>query len=168
MTHTIAGHLIGWMSGRIRKLVAPTRVAEVTTSKRFDDFAQADAPEVLVRAIRRLQYHQAFLARATIEPLPELVRGCLEDCLAQVFAETATFLCAAIAGLRNDMVRPALGSFTRSIATYSAALSRLRLEGVIDQLAQEEALRVGALSSGLDELRQDLESIAKHTEDIKP
>jgi hypothetical protein len=159
MTHIVAEHLTGWLSCRIQTLAARTKsAAKATTRERFGH-TQADTREVLIRTIGRLQHHQAFLAGTTIEPLPEPVRGRLEECLAQVFAETAVFLSAAAPGTMNDSPRPSLGEFTRSIAAYNATLAGLRREGIIDQLPREEAFRVEALTVQLDELREDMETL---------
>jgi hypothetical protein len=160
---------LGRLSAQIRVVMARMEVvAEETRRERLHRLTRAADPEPVVRAIGRLHHHLEFLSRATAEPLPEPVRSRLAGPVAGVLAEGAAFLRAAAAALAEGTPRPALAGVVRALAGYAAAMSGLRLEGVIRQLPGEAIGRIYGLSFGLDELRQDFENFAEDVDTVHP
>lgn len=135
--------------------------AKEAARERVNRLTDAPDPDLLVRALRRVQQDLALANRMTVAPLPEPVQSRLAPYIMRLSDAMAAFLHAAGAALAARTPQPSLDSIVQALDKLSEAMSGLRHQGLTRSLSDEAVERLFGLAFGLEQLRQHLAELAE-------
>ena len=115
----------------------------------------------LLRTLLRLRHDLVMVGRAAVLPLPERFQSRLAPWLARISETTADYLRASAAALLARRGPRPLDAVEAALDGYAAEFAAIRREGLTRDLPDEAAERIFTLGFALDQMRWNLEDLAR-------
>lgn len=115
----------------------------------------------LLRTLLRLRHDLVMVGRAAAVPLPERFQSRLAPWLVRISETTADYLRASAAALLARRGPRPLDAVEAALDGYAAEFAAIRREGLTRDLSDDAAERIFTLGFTLDQLRRDLNDLAR-------
>lgn len=142
-------------------VVALDAVGSVAERERSMRLASGADTGPLRRTLLRLRHDLVFLGRAVGPALDERMRDRLRPLLDEVVAAAATWLRGAAQALRSAEAPPSLDTLQRALDAWIAGVEALRRDGIVRELSSDAAERFFAAGFALEQMRHNLQDLAR-------
>jgi uncharacterized membrane protein YccC len=154
---------------RIRAFIGKAETAaEEVLRERSSYLTNAPDPAPVCRTLRRLRHDLAILGRAMAEPLPRAAGDLMLTPTLEAAAAIAAFLRASGETVGAAARQPPMADLDADFATQSAAMARMRREGVTRTLPDDDIGRIFGLGFALEQLHGDLLDLADRGAELVP
>lgn len=121
----------------------------------------------LLRIMLRLRHDLVIIGRAAVTPLPEILRKRLRPLITAIAEGAAAFAEDSAAALSSTDPAPDLSAFEAALKAFDAEIASMREEGLTRKLSGEEIERLFGLGFAFEQLRQDLNELARWISDFR-
>jgi uncharacterized membrane protein YccC len=142
-------------------------LAQEASRERRSHLANEPDPEPLWRTLARLSTDVSALGRILADPLPEEVHERLSEPWSAFARSAATILRKESQVFADRKAPPEMTPVIEAIATYTAAVDRVRREGVTRNMSHDAVARVFALGFVLDQFRRNLQDLIDRTAEVR-